>query len=111
MRTSSRDPAGYLSTPIRLMTAPWDSEALWIKAKLFINYALDDGETRSFDERALWASLSLELLAKAALSRASPLLIAVPNEDGKNLLAASGLTDDEATFTTITAATLFNRCG
>lgn len=27
---------------------------------------------RTFEERALWASLSLELLAKAALSRASP---------------------------------------
>lgn len=92
------------------MTAPWDSEALWLKAKLFINYALEENEHRTFDERALWASLALELLAKAALSRASPLLIAVPNEDGKNLLAAAGLTDDEATFKTITATTLFKRC-
>lgn len=92
------------------MTAPWDSDALWLKAKLFINYALDDEAGRTFDERALWASLALELLAKAALSRASPLLIAVPNEDGKNLLAAAGLTEDEATFKTINATTLFKRC-
>jgi hypothetical protein len=92
------------------VTAPWDSEALWIKAKLFINYALDDEVTRTFDERALWASLSLELLAKAALSRASPLLIAAPNEDGRNLLAAAGLTEDEATFRSIMASTLFKRC-
>ncbi len=93
------------------MTAPWDSEALWLKAKLFINYALDEDVTRIFDERALWASLSLELLAKAALSRASPLLIAVPNEDGNNLLAADGLTQDTATFKSITATTVFKRCG
>lgn len=92
------------------MTTPWDSDALWVKAELFINYALDDVPDRTFDERALWASLSLELLAKAALSRASPLLIAVPNEDGKNLLAAAGLIADEATFKTITASTLFKRC-
>jgi hypothetical protein len=89
---------------------PWDSNALWMKAKLFINYALDDKPERTFDERALWASLSLELLGKAALSRASPLLIAVPNEEGKNLLAAAGLTDDQATFKTITASTVFKRC-
>lgn len=89
---------------------PWDSDGLWAKAKLFINYALDAEPNRTFEERALWASLSLELVGKAALSRASPLLIAVPTEDGKNLLAAAGLTDDEATFKSITASTLFKRC-
>lgn len=92
------------------MTAPWDSDALWMKAKLFINLALEDAPHRTFDEQALWATLSLELLAKAALSRASPLLIAVPNEEGSNLLAAAGLTQDEATFKSIAAATLFKRC-
>jgi hypothetical protein len=92
------------------VTAPWDSEALWRKAKLFINYALDHDVPRTFDERALWATLALELLAKSALARASPLLIAVPTEDGKNLLAAAGLTQDEATFKSIAAATLFKRC-
>ncbi len=61
------------------MRAPYDSEGLWLKAKLFINRAMDDN-ARSFDERALWASLSLELLAKAALANHSPLLIADPME-------------------------------
>lgn len=98
------------STPLS-STAPWDSDGLWIKATLFINYALDDRPERTFDERALWASLSLELLGKAALSRASPLLIATPSEDGKNVLAAAGLTDDRATFKTIAASTVFKRCG
>lgn len=93
------------------MSNPWDSDELWVKAKLFINRAIDASENKTFDERALWAVFSLELLAKAALSRASPLLIATPNEDGKNLLAAAGLIDDAATFKTITARTLFQRCG
>lgn len=93
------------------MTPPWDPEALWMKARLFINYALEDGDRRPWDERALWASLALELLAKAALTRASPLLIASPNEEGTNLLVASGLVQGEAAFKSITARTAFQRCG
>lgn len=93
------------------MTAPWDADALWTKARLFINNALIDDDERSWDERALWASLALELLAKAALARASPLLIAAPNEEGTNLLVASGLVQGEAAFKSISARTLFLRCG
>ncbi|SEF27649.1 hypothetical protein SAMN05421837_103976 [Amycolatopsis pretoriensis] len=91
------------------MTSPFDHEALWIKAKLFLNRAMDDG-ARSFDEQALWAALALELLAKAALSRVSPLLIAEPNEEGTNLLIASGLIQGDARFTSVRAKTLMARC-
>ncbi|MEV0758006.1 hypothetical protein [Streptosporangium sp. NPDC050280] len=92
------------------MIPPYDHEALWIKAKLFINRAMDEDDARSFDEQALWASLSLELLAKAALARVSPLLIAEPTEDGTNLLMASGLIEGDARFTSVRAKTLFTRC-
>ena len=44
----------------------WDYEALWLKAKLFLNRAMDDEPLRSFDEQAFWASQALELLGKAA---------------------------------------------
>ncbi|MFG1709778.1 hypothetical protein ACFLIM_42040 [Nonomuraea sp. M3C6] len=91
------------------MIPPYDHEALWVKAKLFINRAMDD-DARSFDEQALWASLSLELLAKAALARVSPLLIADPTEDGTNLLMASGLIEGDARFVSVKAKTLFSRC-
>ena len=53
------------------MSKPWDPDALFIKAKLFLNHAMDD-DSRQFDEQALWASLALELLAKAALAKVSP---------------------------------------
>ena len=66
-------------------------EALWSKAKVFLNRAMDPGAERSFDEQALWASAALELLGKAALARVSPLLIAEPTEDGTNILIATGL--------------------
>src|SRR3546814_19209744 len=91
------------------MTAPWDSDALWIKAKLLINYALAQGVPRTFDERALWATLSLEPLAKTALSRAYPLLIAGPKEDGKNLYAAADPPQEDGTLQAIPAPTTFNR--
>ena len=92
------------------MTSSYDYDALWTKAKLFLNHAMDDGEERQFDERALWASLALELLGKAALARISPLLIAAPNEEGTNLLIASGLMAGEARFKAIPARTLYTRC-
>jgi hypothetical protein len=93
------------------MTTAFDHEGFWLKAKLFLNRAMDDDGARSFDEQALWASMALELLAKAALSRVSPLLIAEPNEEGSNLLAASGLTDAEARFVSVRAKTVYVRCG
>jgi hypothetical protein len=71
---------------------------------------MDEDESRSFDERALWASLALELLAKAALARASPALIADPAEDGINLLIASGLIEGDVRFNSVRAKTIFMRC-
>lgn len=93
-----------------MVSAPYDHEALWLKAKLFLNKAMDDEEMRSFDERALWGSLALELLAKAALARQSPLLIAVPSEDGTNVLIALGLIGGKARFESVAAKTLYSRC-
>lgn len=92
------------------MTEPYDHEALWIKSKLFFNHAMDTTEPRTFDERALWASFALELLAKAALARTSPLLIAAPNESGENLLIATGLMAGDARVVSIRAKTLYSRC-
>ncbi|MGA0568625.1 hypothetical protein ACO2Q7_14945 [Rathayibacter sp. KR2-224] len=92
------------------MSAPYDHEALWTKAKLFIDRAMDDSSARDFDERAFWAATSLELLAKAALAKYSPLLIAEPTEDGLNILIASGLVAGQARFSTVMAKTLWKRC-
>lgn len=90
---------------------PWDAEAMLLKAKLFLNHAMDEGEEhRDFHERALWASLALELLAKAALARVSPVLIAAPNEEGNSLLVASGLVEGDVRFLSVQAKTLFSRC-
>ena len=92
------------------MTAPYDHEALWSKAKVFLNRAMDPDSGRSFDEQALWASAALELLGKAALARVSPLLIAEPTEEGVNILIATGLIEGTAKFTSVSASTIFKRC-
>ena len=92
------------------MTTEYDHKGFWIKAKLFLNRAMDDDATRSFDEQAMWASMALELLAKGALARLSPLLIAEPNEEGTNLLAATGLSENEAVFMSVRAKTVYVRC-
>ncbi|WP_374457006.1 hypothetical protein [Nocardioides sp.] len=92
------------------MSTPYDHDALFTKAKLFVNRAMDPDDARPFEEQALWASLALELLAKAALARVSPLLIAEPTEDGRNLLIASGLVEGDARFTSVRAKTLYSRC-
>jgi hypothetical protein len=81
-----------------------------MKAKLFLNYAMDIDCQRTFEEQALWASLALELLGKSALARVSPLLIAEPNEEGSNLLIASGLVEGTASFMSVAAKTIFVRC-
>ena len=90
--------------------APYDHEALWAKAKVFLNRAMDPDPGRSFDEQALWASAALELLGKAALARVSPLLIAEPTEEGVNILIATGLIEGTAEFTSVSASTIFKRC-
>jgi len=90
--------------------APYDHEALWSKAKVFLNRAMDPGPGRSFDEQALWASAALELLGKASLARVSPLLIAEPTEEGANILIATGLIEGTAQFTSVSASTVFKRC-
>jgi hypothetical protein len=79
-----------------------------MKAKLFLSFATED--ERSFDERALWASLALELLAKAALTRVNPTLIAHPSDDGVNMLIASGVLPGDARFTSLPPKSLYSRC-
>jgi hypothetical protein len=71
---------------------------------------MEESDERSFDEQAFWASAALELLGKAALAKASPLLIAEPTEDGANILIATGMIDGEANFRSIAASTVFKRC-
>ena len=92
------------------MSLPYDDEAVWMKAKNFINRSFDALDDSDFALAALWASNSLELLAKSALGRINPLLVADPSDDGRSLMLAAGLPGDTNKYRSIPAKALFSRC-
>ena len=91
------------------MSLPYDHEAVWMKAKVFINRSFDALDN-DFPLAALWAANSLELLAKSALCKINPLLVADPSDDGRSLLLAAGLPGDKARYKSIPAKALYKRC-
>jgi hypothetical protein len=84
-----------------------DRNALYAKSQLYIGRGLRSQAGDDTEEYQLWASLALELLGKAALSKVHPALVADPTHY-QSLFAACGrqLSPD---LKTITAKTLFER--
>jgi hypothetical protein len=66
----------------------WERDALWAKAVLFMGRAT--AEDRESDTFGLWAAMGLELLVRSAVSKVSPLLLADPERDQRNILHALG---------------------
>lgn len=86
------------------------AESYWNKGRLFINRSLEPADIRSEDERRLWASLALEVLAKWALAATSPTLVADPAKgDGEQLYKALGIREG-GPYVSVTASTAFRRC-
>ena len=92
------------------MTTPFDAEGLWAKAKIHINRSYDALERDDFEAGALWASSALELLGKSALAKVNPLLVADPQDEGRSLMIAAGLSSDLARFKSVPAKAIFSRC-
>jgi hypothetical protein len=66
----------------------WQRDHLWAKSVLFMSRAVaEDREDETF---GLWAAMGLELLARASVSKVSPLLLAEPEKDQRNVLHALG---------------------
>ncbi|ETC99657.1 hypothetical protein [Asaia sp. SF2.1] len=74
----------------------WDPQALYNKAERYIQQAqaLDKDQW----DYALWTSLSLELLARAALANVHPILLAEPDRLGSNIISALGFEPVEKKF-------------
>lgn len=85
----------------------WDKESLYAKAKLYVRKGLDHEEPTS-SEPPLWCIMSLELLARSALAKVHPALLADP-KDGANILFAFGFPGKSAPIS-IPAKTVFHRC-
>jgi hypothetical protein len=84
----------------------WSFDALFAKAKLYMERADDEDANSSLFP--FWASLSLEFLCRAALSAVHPSLLADPRE-GSNLLYACGI-EVKTAPKSIPAKTVFDRC-
>ena len=84
----------------------WNEQALWQKAKLFADRAFEADRDGSMFP--LWATLALELLARAALAHVHPALLADPQK-GTNLLYALGY-GTTSTLKSVPAKTVFTRC-
>lgn len=84
-----------------------EHEALYAKSQVYIRRGLRAQAEKDIEEYQLWASLALELLGKAALSKVHPALVADP-QHFQSLFAACGhqLSPD---IKTISAKTLFER--
>lgn len=74
----------------------WDPEALHLKAERYVQHmsALDSDDW----EYALWSSLSLEFLARAALANVSPALLAETDKSWSSLYHALGFIPTEEKF-------------
>src|SRR5438270_7047263 len=84
----------------------WDYDGLWQKAKVYAGRAFSSD--RSGAMFPFWATLCLEFLARATLSRINPCLLADPTE-GDNILYACGFSSSKAPIS-IKAKTVFLRC-
>jgi hypothetical protein len=86
-----------------------ERDALYAKSQVYIRRGFRAQADSDIEEYQLWASLALELLGKAALSKIHPALIADPTHY-ESLFAACGrqLSPD---IKTISATTLFKRLG
>lgn len=84
-----------------------DCEALLAKSRYYIGKALLRADEHNLEEYQLWASLALELLGKAILSKISPSLVVDPTHT-PSLFAASGI-NITTDIKTITAKTIFER--
>lgn len=86
----------------------WEKDPLWVKSRLFFQYALDT--ERDDPKFGLWCSIGLELLARTALSSISPTLLAHPDPRHKYLLHALRKESEVLFPQSISAYVVFDLC-
>ena len=74
----------------------WDAAALFAKAQRYLDQAT--GHNSDDWQYALWASLSLELLARSSLANISPALLADTDKSWSSLYNALGFAPTEEKF-------------
>lgn len=93
------------------MTSPpeiWSEEALLRKAQVYVERAAGVEQGSGLEQ--LWSLLALELLARAAVARVHPVLLADPQSEGPHLLYAFGYGEPRHPPKSVPIATVFRRC-
>jgi hypothetical protein len=85
----------------------FEAEAMWAKSKMFMERGIMARDNRDVSAFHLWAALALELLAKAALARIHPVLVADPTDFNSMLVACRVKASDKTR--SILARTAFER--
>lgn len=87
----------------------WDKDALWSKSKVYVERAL--AEARDSELFPFWLSLSLELLARAAISSINTVLLAEPSKDDvTSILYALGRPTGKGKVKSIAITSVFKLC-
>lgn len=91
------------------LASVWEAQALYDKAERYIQQA--QALNKDGWDYALWTSLSMELLARAALSNVHPALLAEQDKSGGNLISALGfpLFESGSAPKSIAISEVFNR--
>jgi len=86
----------------------WDKDSLLAKSKLYFERAFR--EDRADDVFGLWCAMGLELLSRSTIAHFSPVLLAEPDKDQKNILSALGLGSVTAHRKSIATTQVLNLC-
>jgi hypothetical protein len=86
----------------------WQPDALWAKAKLYMDRALEENRDDPFFP--FWSSLALEFLARAAVAAVHPSLLAAPDPSMQNVLYALGKPAPKKGPKSIPATIVFDLC-
>lgn len=87
---------------------PFNSENLYHKSKLYVEKAFDLEKKDVFF--GLWIAMSLELLARAAISNINPILLLEQDKDSKALLAFLNLKGASKDIKSINISAIFKLC-
>lgn len=87
---------------------PFNSENLYYKSKLYVEKAFELEKKDVFF--GLWIAMSLELLARAAISNINPILLLEHDKDSKALLAFLELKGSSKDIKSINISTIFKLC-
>lgn len=86
----------------------WSEEGLLAKSRVYFQRASDAAQQEGLS--AFWSLIGLELLARAAVARVHPALLADPQAGGAHLLFAFGHGKEDLKPRSVPIKTVFSRC-